>query len=85
MWGRVGYAAGGILNPKEKKTRRMNPATLVKEDNPVGQTLYMALELSNKTWKVVFGDEVRRRHVAVAAGALSKLSEAVEKAKRALR
>ena len=51
MWGHVGYAAGGILNPKEKETRSMNLATLVKEDNPAGQTLYTALELSNKTWK----------------------------------
>jgi len=38
----------------------MNPATRKHEDNVVEAMLYMALELSNKTWRVTFGDGARR-------------------------
>ena len=40
----------------------MNPATRKHEDSVVEAMLYMALELSNKTWRVTFGDGARRRH-----------------------
>jgi hypothetical protein len=43
--------------------------------------LYMALELSNKTWRVTFGDGARRRRVSVLAGDLAKLREALSQAK----
>ena len=45
----------------------MNPATGKHEDNVVEAMLYMALELSNKTWGVTFGDGARRRQVSVPA------------------
>ena len=59
----------------------MNAAAHKVKDNAKAPVLYMALELSDKTWKVVFGDGVRRRQVAVPAGELVKLQEAVAEAK----
>ena len=43
--------------------------------------LYMALELSNKTWRLAFSDGAKRRHVYVPASDLAKLACAVAKAK----
>jgi transposase len=59
----------------------MNVAAHRVEGNAKVPVLYMALELSDKTWKVVFGDGVRRRQVAVPAADLAKLACAVAKAK----
>jgi hypothetical protein len=59
----------------------MNAAADRVEGNAKVPVLYMALELSDKTRKVVFGDGVRRRQVAVPAGGLVKLHEAVAEAK----
>lgn len=59
----------------------MNAAAHRAEGNANAAVLYMALELSNTTWKVVFGDGVRRRQVAVPAGELVKLQQAVAEAK----
>jgi transposase len=44
----------------------------------------MALELSNRSWKVCFGDGRRRRRLSVEAGDLDKLREQIEKAKKKL-
>jgi len=44
--------------------------------------LYMALELSNTIWKVVFGDGVKSRQVSVPSGELKKLQQAVAEAKQ---
>ena len=60
----------------------MNAAAHSVEGNANAPVLYMALELSNTTWKVVFGDGARRRQVAVPAGELMKLQEAVVEAKQ---
>jgi hypothetical protein len=49
----------------------MNPATGKHEDYVVKLMLYMALELSNKTWGVTFGDGARRRQVSVPGGDLT--------------
>lgn len=43
--------------------------------NANAPVLYIALELSNTIWKVVFGDRARRRQVAVPAGELMKLQQ----------
>ena len=59
----------------------MNAAAHRVEGNANAAVLYMALELSNTTWKVVFGDGARRRQVAVPAGELMKLQQAVAEAK----
>src|SRR3990170_4426955 len=59
----------------------MNPAAHRNEDNASAPVLYMALELSNKSWRLTFGGGGKRRQVSVPAGDLMKLSEAVAKAK----
>jgi len=59
----------------------MNPATRGNERNANAPVLYIALELSNKTWKLVLGDADRRRYVAVHAADLIKLGEALAHAK----
>jgi len=51
----------------------------------VGESvLYMALELSNRSWKVCFGNGWRGRRVSVEAGDVDKLREQVENAKKKL-
>ena len=59
----------------------MNPATHGTEGSASVPVLYMALELSNKSWRLAFSDGVKRRQVAVPAADLMKLAEAVTKAK----
>lgn len=59
----------------------MNPAAHRNEDNASAPVLYMALELSNKSWRLTFGGGGKRRQVSVPAADLMKLSEAVAKAK----
>src|SRR2546428_13686905 len=59
----------------------MNPAALRNEDNASAPVLYMALELSNKNWRLAFGDGTKRRQTSVPAADLVKLAEAVAEAK----
>ena len=59
----------------------MNPAAHRNEDNASAPVLYMALELSNKSWRLAFGDGKKRRQASVLAADPAKLSEAVAKAK----
>lgn len=59
----------------------MNPATHGTESNALAPVLYMALELSNRTWRLALSDGSKRRQVTVPAGDLAKLAQAVAKAK----
>ncbi len=59
----------------------MNPATHGTEGSASVPVLYMALELSNTSWRLAFGDGVKRRQVVVPAADLMKLAEVVAKAK----
>jgi hypothetical protein len=45
----------------------MNVATLQAKDNAIAPRLYMAMELSNKIWKLVFSDGVKRRRLPMTA------------------
>jgi len=45
----------------------MDPTALDSEGSASEQMLYMALELSHKTWRSAFGDRVKRRHAGVKA------------------
>lgn len=60
----------------------MNPATHGSEGNATAPVLYMALELSNRTWRLALSDGAKRRQVGVPAADLLKLCEAVKKAKQ---
>lgn len=57
----------------------MNRAALKKDDNAVEPVLYMAMELSGRRWKLVFGDGEKRRQVRIEAG--HRIEEAIGKAK----
>lgn len=59
----------------------MNPAALRNEDTPTAPVLYMSLELSNKNWRLHFGDGTKRRQVSVPAADRVGLACAVAKAK----
>jgi transposase len=59
----------------------MNLATHGSEGSASAPVLYMALELSNKTWRLAFSDGAKRRQVTVPAADLMKLACAVAKAK----
>ena len=53
----------------------MNVASHKVEGNAKVPVLYTPLGLSNTTWKVAFGDGLRRRQAAVPAGELGKPQE----------
>ena len=53
--------------------QEMNPAALRNEDNALAPVLYMGLELSNKNWRLAFGDGTKRRQTSVPAADLVKL------------
>jgi transposase len=56
--------------------------TLQSKDNAVEGKLYMAMELSDKCWKLVFSDGgEKRRHETMEAGHRMELVEAIRKAK----
>ena len=60
-------------------------ATLAGETNAYGQVLYMALELSDRTWKVLFSaPSGRQRERSVAARDLEELLAQIAEAKRKL-
>ena len=60
----------------------MNRVALQSKDNTVEQKLYMAMELSDKCWKLVFSDGgEKRRHETMEAGHRMELVEAIRKAK----
>ena len=59
----------------------MNPATHGVEGSATAPVLYMALELSNKSWRLAFGDGTKHRQASVPAADLAKLAEAMAKAK----
>ena len=43
----------------------MNSATLMSKGTTAEPALYMAMELSNKRWKLVFGDDNKQRRVTI--------------------
>jgi transposase len=51
------------------------------EGNAPAPVLYMALELSNRSWRLAFGDGAKHRQVSVPAADLAALAGAVTKAK----
>ena len=60
----------------------MNRVTLQSNDNTAERVLYMAMELSDKHWKLVFSDGgEKRRHETMEAGHRIELVEAIKKAK----
>jgi transposase len=48
------------------------------------KSLFMAMELSKKKWKLAFGDGSREREIVVAAGAIPAFLREIEKAKAKL-
>jgi transposase len=63
----------------------MNLATHGTQGSVSTSVLYMALELSNKTWRLAFSDGAKRRQVSVPAADLAALGRAVAKAKERFR
>lgn len=60
----------------------MNRVVLQSNENAAARTLYLAMELSDKQWKLVFSDgNEKRRHETVEAGQRMVLVEAITKAK----
>jgi len=59
----------------------MNAATLRDQEYAVEPVLYIAMDLSSKQWKLVFGDGVRRRRITIEACNLAAFGEALSKAK----
>ncbi|MGH8644608.1 MAG: hypothetical protein ACREX4_09180, partial [Gammaproteobacteria bacterium] len=59
----------------------MNRAALKRNDSASERVLYMAMELSHKHWKLVFGDGMKRRQVTIEAEHRMELGEAIRKAK----
>lgn len=60
-------------------------AVLIGKDNANEEILYMALELSNKTWKLGFSDGAKQRQVSIEAGDWLALHTQIERAKEKLK
>jgi len=60
-------------------------AILQRDNNAPGLVLYMALELSNKTWKLGFGNGKKARQVTIEAGDLGALEVQITLAKEKLK
>jgi len=57
-------------------------ADIEKQGYETKTDLYMALELSNKTWRLAFGDGGRHRQVKIEAGNIARLEEQIGVVKR---
>ena len=70
--------------PQNKRVKKMT-AILQGKDNVSEQVLYMALELSNKTWKLGFSNGTKIRQKSIPAGDWVELHTQMELAKQKLR
>ena len=59
-------------------------AVLQSKDSVSGAVLYMALELSNKRWKLGFGNGERQRQVSIEAGDWGSLTDQITRAREKL-
>ena len=59
----------------------MNPTTHATQGSASAPVLYMALELSNRSWRLALGDGAKHRQVSVPAADLAALGCTVAKAK----
>jgi len=59
-------------------------AILQNKDSASGAVLYMALELSNKRWKLGFSDGTRQRQVTIEAGDWVSLNDQITRAREKL-
>jgi hypothetical protein len=66
----VGYPLVAFSTVK-RRIQKMNPATHGTEGSASAPVLYMALELSNKTWRLALSDGTKRRQVTVPAADLT--------------
>lgn len=57
-------------------------ATLKRENSTVEKSLYMALELSERKWKLAFSDGGRVKHQVIDSGATLELHDAIARARR---
>ena len=57
-------------------------ATLKRENSTVEKSLYMALELSERKWKLAFSDGGRVKHQVIVSGATLELHDAIARARR---
>ena len=57
-------------------------ATLKGENSTVEKSLYMALELSERKWKLAFSDGGRVKHQVIDSGATLELHDAIARARR---
>lgn len=53
----------------------MRPRPLQRDDNSFVPVLYMAMELSHRNWKLLFGDGARRSKLSITGGARSMMVE----------
>jgi len=60
-------------------------AILQSKDSVSGAVLYMAMELSNKRWKLGFSDGERQRQVSIEAGDWDSLNDQITRAREKLR
>ncbi len=62
----------------------MKARALRSKENAEARVLYMAMDLSKKRWKLVFGDGRRRRQTSVEGRNLVELREAFARARARL-
>ena len=77
-------ARSGLSSGVQENITEENPkmtADLRAKEYESAAVLYMAMELSNKTWRLAFGDGRRARQVRIDAGDIAALGEQIGKAK----
>ena len=57
-------------------------ASLQAKEYESGSVLYMSMELSDKTWRLAFGDGAHQGQVGIESADIAGLSEQVDRAKR---
>jgi transposase len=58
-----------------------NAQMIRKEHTTTGERLYMAFELSNSKWKILFSDGIKRRQKTIAARQLDELQQEISRSK----
>ena len=58
-----------------------NAQMILKQDNTKNDRLYIAFELSNTKWKLMFGNGIKRRQITIDARNLNSLEQEILKAK----
>jgi transposase len=80
IWQRVKNSASFVISGL-KETLKMTNLTRIVNNKPTHDELYMAIELSNQTWRLAFSNGIKIRQVKIEAGETEAFNKELKKAK----